>query len=38
MISPNDIKTKAERKYLSFLQAVVQEIPFSRIVIPGDKT
>ena len=38
MISPNDIKTKAERKYFSFLQAVIQAIPFSRIVIPGDKT
>ncbi len=38
MISPNDIKTKAERKYFSFLQDVVQAIPFSRIVIPGDKT
>jgi hypothetical protein len=38
MISPNDIKSKAERKYFSFLQSVVQAIPFSRIVIPGDKT
>jgi hypothetical protein len=38
MISPNDIKAKAERKYFSFLQSVVQAIPFSRIVISGDKT
>lgn len=38
MISPNEIKTKAERKYFSFLQSVVQSIPFSRIIIPGDKT
>lgn len=38
MTSPQDIKAKAERKYFSFLQTVVQEIPFSRIVIPGDKT
>ena len=38
MISPNDIKIKAERKYVSFLQSVVQAIPFSRIIIPGDKT
>ena len=38
MISPNDIKTKAERKYVSFLQTVVQAIPFSRIIISGDKT
>jgi hypothetical protein len=38
MISPNDIKAKAERKYISFLQSIVQAIPFTRIVIPGDKT
>ncbi|SFI58952.1 Wadjet anti-phage system protein JetD domain-containing protein [Halpernia frigidisoli] len=38
MISPNEIKTKAERKYFSFLQSIVQAIPFSRIVILGDKT
>ena len=38
MISPNDIKIKAERKYVGFLQSVVQEIPFSKIVIQGDKT
>ena len=38
MISPNEIKTKAERKYASFLQSIVQEIPFSRIIITGDKT
>jgi hypothetical protein len=38
MISPNEIKTKAERKYVSFLQSIVQKIPFSRIIIPGDKT
>jgi hypothetical protein len=38
MISPNNIKVKAERKYFSFLQSVVQAVPFTRIVIPGDKT
>ena len=38
MISPNEIKTKAERKYFSYLQSIVQEIPFSRMIIPGDKT
>lgn len=38
MISPNDIKIKAERKYIGFLQSIVQEIPFSKIVIQGDKT
>lgn len=37
MISPSDIKAKAERKYPSYLQAIVQNIPFSKIIIPGDK-
>lgn len=38
MISPNDIKAKAERRYVSFLQSIIQSIPFTRILIPGDKT
>lgn len=38
MISPTDIKAKAERKYNSYLQAIVQNIPFSKIIISGDKT
>ncbi len=38
MISPTEIKVKAERKYISFLQSLIQEIPFSRIVIRGDKS
>jgi hypothetical protein len=38
MISPAEIKVKAERKYISFLQSQIQEIPFSRIVIRGDKS
>lgn len=38
MISPSDIKIKAERKYVGFLQSIIQEIPFSKIVIQGDKT
>lgn len=37
MISPGDIKVKAERKYLLYLQALVQEIPFSKLIISGDK-
>lgn len=37
MISPSEIKTKAERKYLTYLQCVVQDIPFSKMVIQGDK-
>jgi hypothetical protein len=38
MITPKDIKDKAERKYISFLQSLVQDIPFSRIDIRGDKS
>lgn len=37
MISPNEIKVKAGRKYLSFLQSKIDEAPFSRLVIRGDK-
>ncbi len=38
MISPSEIKIKAERKYISFLQLFIQELPFSRIIIRGDKS
>lgn len=38
MITPNEIKAKAERKYISFLQSIIQELPFSRIDINGDKS
>lgn len=38
MISPNEIKVKAERKYLSLLQAYIEGRPFTRIVIRGDKS
>lgn len=38
MISPSEIKVKTERKYISFLQSLIQDIPFSRIVIRGDKS
>ena len=38
MISPSEIKVKAEKKYVLYLQSIVQEIPFSRIVISGDKS
>jgi hypothetical protein len=37
MISPSEIKIKAERKYLSYLQSIIQGIPFSKIVILCDK-
>lgn len=38
MITPKEIKNKTERKYISFLQALVDGIPFSRLVIRGDKS
>lgn len=38
MISPNEIKTKAGRKYLSLLQSVIEDKPFDRLVIRGDKS
>jgi hypothetical protein len=37
MISPNEIKVKAEKKYLSYLQSVVEGCCFTEIVILGDK-
>jgi len=38
MISPNEIKAKAGRKYLSFLQSMIEKKPFTRLVIRGDKS
>lgn len=38
MINPSEIKIKANRKYLSILQAWVENKPFERLVISGDKT
>ncbi len=37
MITPQEIKKKAERKYMSFLQSLVKQEPFERLVIHGDK-
>jgi hypothetical protein len=37
MISPDEIIIKALRKYLSHLQSIVRDIPFSRMVIMADK-
>ena len=37
MITPTEIKKKAERKYVSFLQSLVLHKPFERLVIRGDK-
>lgn len=38
MITPKDIKDKTERKYISFLQSLVEQQPFERLVIRGDKS
>ncbi len=37
MITPKEIKKKAERKYVSFLQSQVLQKPFEKLVIRGDK-
>ena len=38
MITPHEIKDKAERKYFSFLQALAHDMPFAKLVIRGDKS
>lgn len=38
MITPNEIKDKTERKYISFLQSLVEQKPFEKLVIRGDKS
>lgn len=38
MITPKEIKDKAERKYISFLQSLVDNKPFEKLVISGDKS
>ncbi len=38
MITPTEIKKKTERKYISLLQSLVENISFSRIDIRGDKS
>lgn len=38
MISPEEIKVKAEKKYLFVLQSMNKGIPFTRLEIRGDKT
>lgn len=37
MITPIEIKIKAEKKYISFLQSLVEQKPFEEMVIRGDK-
>ena len=38
MISPKEIKKKAERQYISYLQDKIRQLPFERIEINGDKS
>lgn len=38
MITPQEIKDKAERKYFSVLQALASDVPFVKLVIRGDKS
>lgn len=38
MINPNEIKVKAERKYFSLLQSMIEEKPFTPLIIRGDKS
>lgn len=38
MITPKEIKDKAERKYISFLQSLVENRSFEKLAIRGDKS
>lgn len=38
MITPKEIKDKAERKYISFLQSLVENGTFEKLIIRGDKS
>jgi len=38
MITPKEIRDKTERKYISFLQSLVEQRPFEKLVIRGDKS
>lgn len=38
MITPKEIKNKAEKKYISFLQELIETKPFTKLVIRGDKS
>lgn len=37
MITPSEIKQKAENKYIAYLQSIVEWIPFNPIIITGNK-
>ncbi len=38
MITPKEIKDKAERKYISFLRSLVENKSFEKLIIRGDKS
>lgn len=38
MIAPQEIKSKTGRKYIPFLQSLVEGVPFSKLIIRGDKS
>jgi hypothetical protein len=38
MITPKEIRDKTERKYISFLQSLVEKRPFETLIIRGDKS
>lgn len=38
MITPQEIKSKTERRYTSYLQSLVEQKPFEKLVIRGDKS
>jgi len=38
MITPQEIKDKAKKKYITFLQGMVEGMPFSKLIIRGDKS
>jgi hypothetical protein len=38
MITPKEIKDKTEKKYISFLQTLVEQKPYEKLVIRGDKS
>lgn len=37
MITPNEIRIKAEKKYSTYLQSIVENVPFTEIIIICDK-
>lgn len=38
MITPKEIKDKTEKKYISYLQSLIEQKPFENIVIRSDKS